>query len=391
MNKTQSYFCLCILLVFYLTGCVHKEELGYKKIKSISVELSFVPERLSFFYYKDSLYFYTYNYSTNKNLEIYNNNGALHCRIDLSQLKRNTDKINIKMHTLDSIYILSTKPYYLHLLNRNGVVTKTVKLDSLVYCKTKYNQKRCKYLDFFFYGDILVKNKDILVGLSIIDTFYKESQDVYQNRLSANMQKRNNPNLALMRDVLDSNCTIIFEPIWIGRTIKEEYHDFNVEPYYLYMKNKIIFFISHDRHIYFANPSDLTFEQKIPIYSEYAVLEYEKPKITQQNQKTYKKPYIFYAMYKSAILDVYLADNKYFVLIKHEVPLPEKEEMITLPDRYNVSYSVILYDKEWNKQKEMLLPAQEKFISFLPNGQFVTQSKSKNPRNITLNFYQWTE
>lgn len=388
--KNKMFLLLHTLLSFYLVGCNFKKEDRLSKAKSLSFEVPFIPQKTGFFYDKDSLYFYDYNFSTYKNLEVRNQNGKVFYNIDLSKLKLKTDEIKVEMHSLDSIYILGTKSAEICLLNKNGILLKRIRVDSLIHCKTEYTKNRCKYSSISSHGDMVRKNNAIF-KVNIIDTAYKDIEDLYQSCLAANRQVRKNPQLVYIKNLLDTNCTVILEPSWIGKVIKEEDEDFNMTPFYLYLNDKIVFCLSHDRHIYFVKPEDLTFEKKIPVFSQYTELEYKKPKLSKKGVETQNPPYVFYAMYKGAIMDIHYEKDKYFVLVKHEMPLPEKEEMITLPDMFDARYSVIIYDKEWKKEKEVLLPAQEKFIAFIHNHQIITQTKSKNPRNIMLNFYHLSE
>lgn len=289
MRKIPYWF--YILLITLWAGCSYKKQ-DYEKIKSLSIEMSFTPERIDFFYYKDSLYFYTYNFSTYKNLEVYNQDGKIIHRIDLKKLPLKTDKIKIEMHTLDSIYLFSSKHNLLYLLDKNGTIVKSTRIDSLIYHKTPYTKNRCKYLNISAHKNI-IHNKDVLLNVFIIDTSYKETDDIYKSRLFANEQTRKNPQLAYIRNVLDTHCTVILDPMWIGKAIKEEDEDFNMTPTYLFLDPYIICFIPHDRHIYLIKPEDLTLIRKIPIYSEYTELEYKKPKLSREALQGQKVPYGF--------------------------------------------------------------------------------------------------
>jgi len=328
-----------------------------------------------YFYEKDSLYFYAHNYPTYKNVDILNSSGKVVHSLDVSKLKCES-KIKVEIHSLDSIYVLSQEPNTLFLLNKNGDVRKRVAIDSLFYHKSVYTKNKCSYLSVYYYGGNkpMIKNGNLLTNLYILlDSTYRHLQK---------------SQLGYIKNVLDSNSKVKHDNGWINGVIKKEDEHFNLLPFYMFLDDKIVFCISHDRHIYFVNPEDLSFERKIPIYSDYTELEYKKPKITEEPPKT---PYVYKAMYKGGIANLWYEGNQYFVLIGHELPLPQKEEMISLPDAYDRRYSIIIYNKQWKKQKEILLPEKEMFVAFLPNKQFITQSKTKNPRQVTLNFYQLTE
>jgi hypothetical protein len=385
-SKIQiMFYTLLVLLAGF--ACTHTTKQHYQKIKSVSLELSYVPSKWGYFYEKGNLYIYTQGYPTHKKIDIISQNGKVVNSIDLSTLKLKTDRIKTEIKSWDSCFVLASEQNELFLINSKSKKTQKISLDSLVYQKTEYSKKRCSYISLSAFGD-MVSGKSVIFNTTIIDTSYHQPENYYQARLYENMQVRKNPQLIYIKNVFDTTCKVITEPTWIGKTIREENEDFNITPKFAFLENKIIFWFSHNRHIYFLNPDNLTFERKTPVFSDYTELEYPRPKLT---QKQPDKPYVLYALYKGGILYVHQDKNKYFICVRHEIPPPEKADLLAMPDEFDVSYSVIIYDNQWKKQKEILLPAQEKFISFLPNGQFVTQSKSKNPRNITLNFYQWTE
>jgi len=384
MNKTRkACFVICTLSALLLIRCSTVKKPSYQKVKTVSFELPYIPSTWGYFYEKDSLYFYTHNYPTYKNIDILNQNGKVIHSIDLRKLI--TDKIKVEIHSFDSVYVLNKEPAILYWLNKNGLIIRKILIDSLFYHQTIYNKGKCKHFEVYSFGDIIHKG-NLLTVIHVIDTLYRPSasQNMTEILLYNNKYLREKPQLLQIKNVLNSSARVIHDANWINKTIREEDEEHPVFPSYTYIEDKITFYFSYDKHIYFVNSEDLSFERKIPIYSDYTELEYKKKKITEKRQ-------MYVVMYKGAILQVYNKNNEHLVLLRHEVPFPEKEEMISPPDRFETRYSVIIYDKQWKKQKEILLPEKEKFVAFLPKKQFITQSKTKNARQVTLNFYQLTE
>ena len=389
MNNKYFIYVAFTLLSYCLAGC-YASRYKPEKIHQINIDPGFVLNRYNtgFFYDKDSLYFYTHSYPTYKTLRIFNYDGKLVKNIELEPSKLKTDKIKVDINYPDSIYVYSNEKNVLYLLNLEGAIVKKVRLDSIVREKTIYKKAKYPYLNLFPYTNTIIHNNSILLTAFIKDTTYHPPENNYKDLLRYNNQYMAKlPRLMLIKNGLDTFAQVITEPVWINKVIAGSDEVHNVLPYCSWIKDTLIFHLFCDRNIYVLN-SDLSLRRKIPVYSKFAPIEYTKRKITdiQDYEINYE------AMYRSQIDDVYfdVSKEKYYVSIRLELPLPKKEKpSYTNPFDYN--YSLIQYSKNWEKETEVKLPETDIFISFLPNGQFVTQSKSKNPRNITLNFYQWTE
>jgi hypothetical protein len=274
---------ICTLLVVLLVKCSTVKKPSYQKVKTVSFELPYIPSTWGYFYEKDSLYFYTHNYPTYKSIDILNQNGKVIHSIDLRKLI--TDKIKVEIHSFDSVYVLSKKPNILYLLNKNGTISKKISIDSLFFSKTEYTKEKVKHLQTLCYGN-MIKKGNLLTNIFLMDTTFHTPENLYETRLYSNKYESKMPQFMYIKNIFETNSKILYNTSWVSKIIRKEDEDFNMMPFYVFLENKIIFCISHDRHIYFVNPEDLSFERKIPVFSDYTELEYKKPKITKEPPKT---------------------------------------------------------------------------------------------------------
>lgn len=382
-----SFIGLCTLLI--LTGC-EPSKVPFKKIKTMSIKLPYAPENQNFFIKNNVLYFYTYNYSTYKQLDIYNEQGVHIKKLDLKHLFMPYGLQCISVTDKDTVYVLATDVNILYLLNGKSEVQKKLYMDNII---KKHIHFSYPFRLYAYSNHNIIYEKNIALRIAN-DKPIKENENVYESQIQYNQNHLSLPSFTYIFNFLDTNTKAIVEspPIMSKFMKQNEYFPILINSFLF--RDTLYFYATFHNKLVRYNSKTLEYIDEIEIESDYTKLKYPIPTITEQNiHKVFKAIGPKITRLGSIMRLGFNPQKEYFyVYVSHQHPeYDEKKDFVQMTNFDEKKSSIIVYDKRWKKITEYLIPDAEKEVYFLENGNFITYNKTKNPRNVTLNFYQWTK
>lgn len=392
MKRLSSFLfaSICTLSVV-LTGCKTAQKPPFKKIRNVSVILPYAPEGKYLFVQNDTVYFCSYNYNTYKQADIYDTyyGKKLHI-VNLKGLFLPYGVSFVKVKNLDSIYVLGTDNNVLYLINTKNNILRKIHMDSLVKKQISFNYP-IRVWEAPYYK--ILHNRNIILHIAN-DKPIKESNNVYESQIQYNKNYISLPNFAYISNFLDSNFKVLCETPPIMSKFMKENEYFPMAISYFFHKDTVYFYAGFHNKLIRYHEKNLQYIDEIKVHSKYTKLEYPVPVITEKNIHKVFQTTIPLISRLGFIMNIGFNHKKqcFYLHISHSHPEYREQKEYTTPANIDErKSSILVYDRNWKKVSEYMLPDTEKDVHFLENGNFITYTKSKNPRNITLNFYQWTE
>lgn len=373
----------------HLTGC-KLSSAPFKKIKSLSITLPYAPEGYNIYIHRDSVYLYTYNYNTYKQLNIYNEQGRQIFEINLKHLFLPYGLQFVSINKHDSIYVLATETNVLYLINYKNEVKKKIRLDSLL---KKHLSLTYPFRMYGYTRQQILYRGGLMLRIAH-DKPIKESDSIFKNQIQYNQNNISLPSFAYICDVLGNNTKVMVEnPTLMSKFMKENEY-FPILVNHSVLNDTLYFYATFYGKIVRYNLNELQYTDEIQIHSEHTKLDYTVPVITEANVNKVFQNTGFKISRLGSIVSIGLNSKKncFYVYVSHQhSQYNDYAEYKEFANTNEKKGSVLVFDKKWKKTAEYMIPDTEKNVFFLEDGSFITQSKTKNPRNITLNFYQWTE
>ncbi len=392
MKRIINYMFVVICTLFViLTGCKTTKKPPFEKKRSVSITLPYAPESRYLFAQNDTVYFCSYNYNTYKQVDIYDTfYGERINQISLNHLFLPYGVSFIKVKNTDSILVLANDANILYLINKQGKILQKIDIDSLIK----------KHICFTYpvrvwalSSDKILYKNDIILHVAK-DKPIKESNSVYQSQVQHNQNHISLPGFVYISNFLNVSSSVVCDSLPVMSKYMKQNEYFPMIINYFMHRDTLYFYTGfHDKVVRY-NAKSLEYIDELKIHSEYTRLKYPVPIITEESiHKVFQNTgHLISRLGFIVQIGFYPKKQHFYVYVSHSHREYQEQKEYTLPVNIDErKSSIIVYDKNWKKISEYMLPDTEKDVYFLEDGNFVTYTKSKNPRNITLNFYQWTE